>query len=93
LPTKNGLDFGVHYIALSSGAACTSAKIEPSHVLKALGVGESAYSSVRFGLGRFNTQEEVDYVIRRIVEIVGRLRELSHPREQGMGRERIKETT
>jgi cysteine desulfurase len=64
-------------VALSSGAACTSAKIEPSHVLKALGVGELAYSSVRFGLGRFNTEEEVDYVVERVAETVKRLRDLS----------------
>ena len=64
-------------VALSSGAACTSAKVEPSHVLKALGLGDSAYSSVRFGLGRFNTEEEVDYVVAKIGETVNRLRTLS----------------
>ena len=65
-------------IALSSGSACTSATLEPSYVLKALGVGEElAHTSIRFGLGRFNTEEEVDIVVRRVVEVVQRLRELS----------------
>jgi cysteine desulfurase len=65
-------------IALSSGSACTSATLEPSYVLKALGVGEElAHTSIRFGLGRFNTAEEVEYVIGRVVEVVKRLRELS----------------
>ena len=65
-------------IALSSGSACTSATLEPSYVLKALGVGEElAHTSIRFGLGRFNTPEEVEYVIGRVVEVVERLRALS----------------
>ena len=65
-------------VALSSGSACTSATLEPSHVLKALGIGEElAHASIRFGLGRFNTEEEVDYVIERVVEVTRRLRELS----------------
>ena len=65
-------------IALSSGSACTSATLEPSYVLKALGVGEElAHTSIRFGLGRFNTEEDVDYVVNRVSEVVIRLREMS----------------
>ncbi len=69
---------GVKEIALSSGSACTSATLEPSYVLRALGVGSDlAHSSIRFGLGRFNTDEEVDYTVKRIIEIVTKLREMS----------------
>jgi cysteine desulfurase len=69
---------GINDVAVSSGSACTSATLEPSYVLKALGVGEDlAHTSIRFGLGRFNTQEEVDYVSSRVIEVVQRLRELS----------------
>jgi len=69
---------GLKEVALSSGSACTSASLEPSYVLKSLGVGdELAHSSIRYGLGRFNTEEEVDYVIARTIETVNRLREMS----------------
>jgi cysteine desulfurase len=69
---------GVKEIALSSGSACTSATLEPSYVLRALGVGSDlAHSSIRFGLGRFNTDEEVDYTAKRMIEAVTRLREMS----------------
>lgn len=65
-------------IAVSSGSACSSATLEPSHVMKALGVPEDlAHTAIRFGLGRFNTEEEADYVIRRFVEAVKKLRDLS----------------
>jgi cysteine desulfurase len=69
---------GLKDVAVSSGSACTSATLEPSYVLKALGVGEDlAHTSIRFGLGRFNTAEEVDYVIERVVHEVRRLRDMS----------------
>ena len=69
---------GINDIAVSSGSACTSATLEPSYVLKALGVGEDlAHTSIRFGLGRFNTEEEVDYVIDKMAQVVTKLRELS----------------
>ena len=65
-------------VAVSSGSACTSASLEPSYVLRALGVGEElAHSSIRFGLGKFNTEEEVDYVGELVVEHVKRLRDMS----------------
>jgi cysteine desulfurase len=65
-------------IALSSGSACTTAAIEPSHVLRAIGVSDDlAHSSIRFGIGRFNTDAEVDYVADRIVETITHLRELN----------------
>ena len=76
---------GLSDIALSTGSACTSAAVEPSYVMKALGVGEDLlHCSIRFGLGRFNTEEEVDYVKDRVVEAVNRLRELS-PLYHGTG--------
>jgi cysteine desulfurase len=69
---------GINDIAVSSGSACTSATLEPSYVLKALGVGEDlAHTSIRFGLGRFNSDEEVDYVTDKMVQVVTKLRELS----------------
>jgi cysteine desulfurase len=65
-------------VAVSSGSACTSASLEPSYVLRALGIGEElAHTSIRFGIGRFNTEEEVDYVVDLVANSVERLRELS----------------
>ena len=73
-----GLMMGIKDVAVSSGSACTSASLEPSYVLRALGVGdELAHSSIRFGLGRFNTEEEVDYVADLVIDKVKHLREMS----------------
>lgn len=69
---------GINDVAVSSGSACTSATLEPSYVLKALGLGDDvAHSSIRFGLGRFNSEAEVDYVADKVIDIVQKLRELS----------------
>jgi cysteine desulfurase len=69
---------GLKDVAVSSGSACTSASLEPSYVLRALGVGEEmAHSSIRFGLGRFTTEEEVDYVIELVAGKVKKLRDMS----------------
>jgi cysteine desulfurase len=69
---------GINDVAVSSGSACTSATLEPSYVIRALGTNEElAHSSIRFGVGRFNTDEEVDYVTERVTKEVRRLREMS----------------
>ena len=69
---------GINDVAVSSGSACTSASLEPSYVLKALGAGDDlAHSSIRFGLGRWTTKEEVDYVADKLAQVVTRLREMS----------------
>jgi len=65
-------------IAVSSGSACSSASIEPSHVIRALGVGnDRAHASIRFGIGRFNTEEEVRFVADQVVATVAKLRTLA----------------
>jgi cysteine desulfurase len=69
---------GINDVAVSSGSACTSASLEPSYVLKALGAGDDlAHSSIRFGLGRWTTDEEIDYVVDKLTTVVRRLREMS----------------
>jgi len=80
-------------VAVSSGSACTSASLEPSYVLRAMGVGEDlAHTSIRFGLGRFNTEDEVDYVAKLVVDKVRRLREMSplwEMRQQGVDLKKV----
>jgi cysteine desulfurase len=72
------LMMAIKNVAVSSGSACTSASLEPSYVLRACGVSEDlAHTSIRFGIGRFNTEEEVDYVGKYVVDQVRRLREMS----------------
>jgi cysteine desulfurase len=72
------LMMGMKELAVSSGSACTSSSLEPSYVLKSIGVGEDlAHTSIRFGLGRFSTEEEINYAIRKVVDTVKKLRELS----------------
>ncbi len=74
----NALLMSMPDLALSTGSACTSAAVGPSHVLRALGIsGEQAHSSLRFGLGRFTTEEEIDYASGRVIEAVRRLRALT----------------
>jgi cysteine desulfurase len=88
LPTNSNLSFsyvegeslimGIKDVAVSSGSACTSASLEPSHVLRAMGLGDDlAHSSIRFGFGRFTTREEVDWAAEQVIAAVRRLRELS----------------
>jgi cysteine desulfurase len=73
-------------VAVSSGSACTSASLEPSYVLRAMGVGDDlAHGSLRFGLGRFTTEEEVDHVVRLVVEKVKKLRDMSPLYEMARG--------
>lgn len=75
---SESLLMGINDIAVSTGAACTAAKIEPSYVLKAMGLtDEEANSTLRFGIGRFNTEAEIDYAAGRVIETVKKLRELS----------------
>lgn len=87
---SESLLMGINDIAVSTGAACTAAKIEPSYVLKAMGLtDEQANSTLRFGIGRFNTETEIDYVAERLIDTVKKLRELSSASfriEQGVGR-------
>ena len=79
-------------VALSSGSACTSASLEPSYVLRAIGADEDlAHSSIRFGLGRFTTIEEVDYTAEKCIKHVQRLREMRFDRIHIVKIERVRE--
>ena len=72
------LMMGIRDIAVSSGSACTSASLEPSYVLRALGVEEEmAHTSIRLGIGRFTTEAEIDYTVETVVKHVQKLREMS----------------
>jgi cysteine desulfurase len=72
------LMMGIKDIAVSSGSACTTASLEPSYVLRAIGVTEDlAHTSIRFGLGRFTTEEEIDFTAEQVIKTVRRLREMS----------------
>jgi cysteine desulfurase len=80
---------GLKDIAVSTGSACTSASLEPSYVLKAIGLAdELAYSAIRFGLGRFTSEAEIDYTVKRVVEEVRRLREMSPVYKAKKGKQR-----
>jgi|SRR5690348_11499543 cysteine desulfurase len=84
---SESLLMGINDIAVSTGAACTAAKIEPSYVLKAMGLtDEQANSTLRFGIGRFNTEAEIDYAAERLIDTVKKLRELS---SASFGMERV----